>query len=63
MEDNPLLPFTVAMTVGVSLVILARAALSLWRNTPPTEPARRKRPASWDTPAPSSPATSHRART
>jgi hypothetical protein len=32
MEDNPLLPFTVAMTVGVTLVILARAALSVWRH-------------------------------
>jgi hypothetical protein len=60
MEDNPLLPFTVAMTVGVSLVILLRAALSVWRQRAPTPPAHRKRPGTWDISAPSAPASPHR---
>lgn len=32
MEENPLLPFTVAMTVGLTLVVLARAAFDVWRH-------------------------------
>jgi hypothetical protein len=34
MEENPLLPFTVAMTVGLTLVVLARAAFDVWRHSP-----------------------------
>ncbi len=48
MEDNPLLPFTVAMTVGVTLAILARAAFSVWHHNHSQDTEPRDRPQAWN---------------